>query len=470
LLFNSVDFVVFLAVVLALYHLLPHRGQNLMLLGASYLFYGWWDWRFCSLLALSTAVDFLCARGIEASSDRKPRLRLLRVSIVTNLGILGFFKYFDFFTESAVEALAAMGVRASFPLVEVVLPVGISFYTFQSLSYTVDVYRGETRACRRFLDFALFVGFFPQLVAGPIERARHLLPQLERPRRVVVRDWSEGGQLLLLGFFKKLCIADGVAPHVDRAFSDPAALSAPELWLSMYLVAIQIYGDFSGYTDIARGVARLLGIRLAVNFRQPLLSASMAEMWSRWHITLSTWLRDYVYKPLGGSRRGGRRTAVNLLLTMLLGGLWHGAAWHFVVWGGLHGLALVVQRALTGQTVSRPGGGQGARHIAVRILLTFHLWCLLVLVFRADDLPALWAYLAAMMGTLAGLPVGFAWMTGIYLGAVLLIDWPCWRRDTQLPIAESWPAWARGAAYAGLILAVSFVGETNVRPFVYFQF
>jgi len=475
LLFNSLEFFLFLVPVLCLYYALPHRAQNRMLLVASYVFYGWWDWRFLSLLALSSVIDFFCARAMDRSDDPQRRRRLLTLSLVTNLGILGFFKYFDFFAASAVELVEQLGFEASLPLLNLILPVGISFYTFQSLAYTIDVYRGQTRPARHFLDFALYVAFFPQLVAGPIERSRQLLPQLEQPRRVNSLMFAEAGQLLLLGYFKKVCIADGVAPYVERAFADPAALSAPELWLSLYLFAIQIYADFSGYTDIARGVALLLGIRLMVNFRQPYLSISITEFWQRWHISLSSWLRDYVYIPLGGNRRGRWQTYRNLMATMLLGGLWHGASWQFVIWGGLHGLALATHRAITGRSVASaaPEPHGSPWRVALKVLLTFHVVCLLWVFFRAESAAVAWSYLVGLVqfSTDRALPATEFVLAVIgYFVLVGLVDWPCWRRDAELPISETWPVWARSLAVAMLVVAISLIGESSVRPFVYFQF
>lgn len=472
MLFNSTEFLVFLGAVLVLYYRLRHRAQNAMLLAASYLFYGWWDARFLALLALSTIVDFFCARAIHASDDPRRRLWLLRLSLCVNLGVLGFFKYFDFFTASTVELLGALGIEASVPLLKVVLPVGISFYTFQTLAYTIDVYRGSGVPAQRFLDFALYVGFFPQLVAGPIERARALLPQLESPRRIEAADWTAGIQLLLLGYFKKVCIADGVAPYVDRAFADPSALSAPDLWLASYLFAIQIYGDFSGYTDIARGVGRLLGVRLSVNFRQPYLSSSIADFWRRWHVSLSSWLRDYLYIPLGGNRTGRWHTYRNLMVTMLLGGLWHGAAWHFVLWGALHGISLAVHRAVTGRTVSTAVDERRAHPfvLGLKILATFQLVCLFWVFFRADDASGAWTFLTGMFG-MPGVPSVELLVTTLGTGLLLLaVDAPCWWYQRELPFAQRGPAWAWGLAFAGMLLAISFIGEPSVRPFIYFQF
>jgi len=472
LLFNSFEFPVFLGLVLVVYFLLGTRGQNRWLLLASYVFYGWWDWRFLSLLAISTVVDFFCARGIAASDDRRHRRRLLQVSLATNLGILGFFKYFDFFSESAAELLTGLGVHASPLMLEVVLPVGISFYTFQTLGYTIDVWRGDSRPARHLLDFALYVAFFPQLVAGPIERARQLLPQIENPRHVGREDVAAAAQLLAIGFFKKLCIADSVAPYVDRAFNDPGALSASQILLATYLFAFQIYGDFSGYTDIARGAARLLGIKLSVNFRQPYLSASITEFWRRWHISLSTWLRDYLYIPMGGNRRDPARTYRNLIATMLIGGLWHGAAWHFVVWGGLHGVALAVERIVTGRTVSSHDAGEAPRGLrrVLSIVLTFHGVCLLWVLFRADSLSAAAAFLSGLGGTWALPPLEWAVVALFALVSMLALDLHSWRTDAELPVHAQWPAWVQGAVLAGLLTAISFIGTQNARPFIYFQF
>ena len=471
MLFNSFAFVNFLAIVLALHHVLSHRNQNRMLLVASYVFYGWWDYRFLSLIAISTLVDFFCAGAIGKSQDPVRRRRLLLVSLCSNLGILGFFKYFDFFVVSAASLLDSVGLNVSLPLLEVVLPVGISFYTFQTLGYTIDVYRGQEPVSR--LDsFALYVAYFPQLVAGPIERSRSLLPQIEHPRRVVLTDWVVGTQLIVLGFFKKLVIADGVAPYVDQAFSSPGQLSGPEALLTMYLFALQIYGDFSGYTDIARGVSRLFGIRLSVNFRQPYLSSSISEFWRRWHISLSSWLRDYLYIPLGGNRAGSLSTVRNLMITMLLGGLWHGASWNFIIWGALHGAALVVHRHWDSE---RKGSSGRQPHAAgrtriVRVFFTFHLVCFLWVFFRAGDLETSWAMIAASLGSWQHPPPVLLAVTGFFLSMSFFLDVASGENAESIPIRESWKSWQTGLLFAALIMGISFVGESNVRPFIYFQF
>jgi alginate O-acetyltransferase complex protein AlgI len=347
MLFNSFVFVLFLAIVLPVYYALSHRWQNRFLLVASYVFYGYWDWRFLGLLAISTVLDFALALLIAGTDSPRRKKRRVALSVVVNLGILGFFKYFDFFVDSAAVLLESAGLQANLPMLRVVLPVGISFYTFQSMAYTIDVYRGIQPPTRNLLDFALYVAYFPQLVAGPIERASRLLPQIQSPRRVGQAQWERGAQLILWGYVKKVAIADGLAPYADAVFRDPSSFSGLSLWLGVYCFAVQIYCDFSGYTDIARGVSQLLGIELMENFRQPYLSRNITEFWRRWHISLSTWLRDYLYVPLGGNRRGPAMQYRNLMITMLLGGLWHGAAWTFVVWGGLHGLFLATHKYMT---------------------------------------------------------------------------------------------------------------------------
>jgi len=396
MLFNSLTFLVFLAVVLGLYYSLTHRAQNLLLVLASYVFYGAWDWRFLALLWISTVVDYLCALKLAQSQHQPTRRAYMAISVATNLGILGFFKYCNFFVESFADLVGLFGIEANVSLLHVVLPVGISFDTFQTLSYTIDVYRQQISPTRNMIDFAVYVAYFPQLVAGPIERASRLLPQIAKPRRVDQQMISSGAQLMLLGYLKKVGIADSIAPYVEEIFSAPASQSSPELLVGLYLFAIQIYCDFSGYSDIARGVSRLLGIELMVNFKQPYLARNITEFWRRWHISLSTWLRDYVYIPLGGNRGGARRTYINLMLTMLIGGLWHGASWTFVVWGGLHGTYLIVHRLARGRhrdlTFEIRTPSQFIAYL-VATLATFHLVCLTWLFFRAADFSQAWAYL-----------------------------------------------------------------------------
>ncbi len=394
MLFNSFIFLVFLCVVLTGYYIARTRVlQNRFLLVASYFFYGWWDYRFLTLLLFSTTVDYFVARAISSSGHPERKKLLLSLSLASNLGCLGFFKYFGFFIDSAEQALAAVGFGADFPTLHIILPVGISFYTFQTLSYTIDVYRGQLKPTDNFLDLALYVSFFPQLVAGPIERATHFLPQVLSPRKFDINQIVGGFFLIVIGFFKKLVIADRMSQIVDPAFS---GIALPDdgisNWLFVYAFAFQVYGDFSGYSDIARGTAKLMGFELRMNFKAPYLSSNPSEFWRHWHISLSTWLRDYLYIPLGGNRDGEVATYRNLMLTMLLGGLWHGAGWPFVLWGAYQGILLAGHRLI--ESTQRSPRTQKSRAFLSgrpsaigKTFLFFHLCCLGWLVFRVGGVP-----------------------------------------------------------------------------------
>ncbi len=345
MLFNSAEFALFMVVVYGAYLVLEHKWQNRMLLAASYVFYGAWNWRFLSLILISTALDYVCGMRVYRAERPARRKLFLFLSVFGNLSILGFFKYFNFFAEGLTELLNSFGFVVRPYLTDIVLPIGISFYTFQTLSYTIDIYRGKLKPTRNVVDFALFVAFFPQLVAGPIERARNLLPQISS-RRTLKADWFyEGCYLIFWGLFQKMVVADNLAKLVDPIFGR-LEYTAGEVLLVMYAFSFQILCDFAGYSNIARGVARLLGFEIMVNFRLPYFATNPQDFWRRWHISLSSWLRDYVYIPLGGGRKNGITTCRNLLVTMLLGGLWHGAAWTFVFWGVYHAILLMAYRCV----------------------------------------------------------------------------------------------------------------------------
>jgi alginate O-acetyltransferase complex protein AlgI len=475
MLFNSWTFGVFLAIVLPVYYFLGWRRQNLFLLAASYIFYGWWDWRFLILLMLSTVVDFFVAKAMSAASDPTRRRRLMVMSVSLNLIYLGFFKYFNFFADSLKQSLALLGLPEpdGFTL-NVVLPVGISFYTFQSISYIVDVYRNSREHTDDFIAFALYLSYFPHLVAGPIQRSTQLLPQLLEPRRVSLDQINSGVVLMLVGFFKKIAIADAVAPTVNRIFSEsPWPSTSNNLLNGMYLFAIQIYCDFSGYTDIARGVSRLMGIELRINFRQPYLSANITEFWRRWHISLSDWLRDYVYISLGGNRKGSWRTYGNLMATMLLGGFWHGAGWNFIIWGGLHGFYLAVHRAFTATTRKADTGGPpttllGWIRYILSVFLTFHLVCLTWIFFRAADLKTAMAYFAGLFRGLRAAQLSTQVI--VYVSLVFLLDFSAWYRDDEQPISYRWATPVRGMVYGVMIAICFWVGANESSSFIYFQF
>ena len=368
------------------------------------MFYGWWDWRFLGLLAASTLVDYSVGRRMEASVGTPVARRLLWTSIGFNLGILGLFKYANFFVDSAAALAESVGFEPNTPTLNVLLPVGISFYTFQTMSYTFDIYRGRIPACRSLVTFAAYVSYFPQLVAGPIERAQRLLPRIETVDRVrpVGVDRDLAFSLILVGLVKKVVIADGLAPLVNSFYDDPSSAGFLPAVVALIAFSFQIYGDFSGYTDIARGVSKLLGIDLMVNFREPYLSRNITEFWRRWHISLSDWLRDYLYIPLGGNRGSSFATYRNLLLTMLLGGLWHGASWNFVIWGALHGAYLAILRRRHTGTLNM--SDRVSRYDLPTIVMTFVVVTLTWVPFRAAtlaDTGEVFAALTRFEGSLA---------------------------------------------------------------------
>lgn len=472
MLFNSTNFFLFLPVVLIASQVLPDLWRKRFMTAAGYFFYGCWDWRFVGLLGLTTVVDFSVGHAVDRAPTVAAKRRFLLLSIVLNLGVLGFFKYFNFFIDSAATLIELFGLRANLPTLRVILPVGISFYTFQSMAYVIDVYRGDAKPVRSFLDFAMYVSYFPQLVAGPIERAAHLVPQLTAPQRLTPGRINGAVLLMLIGFTKKVLIADWIAPEVDQIFSSPHTMSAGMLLRGAYLFTFQIYGDFAGYSDIARGVSELFGIRLMINFNQPYLSTSVTEFWRRWHISLSTWLRDYLYVPLGGNRLGRWKTYRNLMLTMLIGGLWHGANWTFVVWGGLHGAMLAIERALgIGPKRGEERGRDRKWTLAslLGLVFTFHWAMLCWIFFRAPNVQSAIAFVGGILRFDGLSDIG---LLPILIGALLLvIDLPQWWTDKHTILLRT-PWWLRAPIYAGLIALVAgkLLYGGRELPFIYFQF
>ncbi|MEZ5227697.1 MAG: MBOAT family protein [Acidimicrobiales bacterium] len=467
MLFNSIDFAIFFAIALLLYWRLPARFRNHVLLIGSIYFYGRWNWRFLGLLAISTVVDYSVGQLLARTEEPSARKRLLIVSMVTNLGILGVFKYANFFVDSFADMVGGLGLDPNKPFLDVVLPVGISFYTFQTMSYTIDVYRRRLEAVDDLLVFATFVAYFPQLVAGPIERAKILLPQLQSHQRSVNQAQLQSGLgLILLGLFKKVVLADGVAAIADRAFTDPTQQSWISVFTGILAFAIQIYGDFAGYTDIARGVSRLLGIELTLNFTQPYLSRNITEFWRRWHMSLSNWLRDYLYIPLGGNRKGHVRTYVNLMATMVLGGLWHGASWNFVVWGTLHGSFLVVHRLVRGGRVD--DGPLRWRDLPA-VAATFAAVCFAWVFFRAPDFATSRAVLRQLaLEPGAWSPADTTFVFGAFV-VMLAIDGLARTRVLAPRLLWERPAVA-GVLVSLTVVAVALFSGGAPRPFVYFQF
>jgi alginate O-acetyltransferase complex protein AlgI len=487
--FNSITFLVFLAIVLTAYYRLQHRGQNVLLLVASYVFYGWWDWRFLSLLLFTSGFDYWCALWLERETRPGRRKLFLSFSMIVNLGVLGVFKYFNFFADSLAHVLAAFGMQASFPVLHVILPVGISFYTFLSMSYTIDVYRRELKASHNPLDFLLYVAFFPHLVAGPIVRASYLLPQCQRPRVINPTEVTNGIWLILMGYVKKVVIADRLAGLVNWGFAQPGPPFADaNAWLIIYAFAFQIYGDFSGYSDIARGLSKLMGFELTHNFKAPYLVSNPSAFWQHWHISLSTWLRDYLYIPLGGNRKGPGRTYANLMVTMLLGGLWHGAGAAYLLWGFFHGMMLAVHRAwhdVTGfgkRHDNDPAGRKLAAEprsvsLLVRVMMVlvfFHLTCVGWLLFRAGAVRHDFNQVQVVTGYLHAM---FHWPTGAGLsplvqpvlvlgGLAMVFQWLHEKMDSF----AAWPMRWQAAAVVGALFLITGLGIFGGSQFIYFQF
>lgn len=393
MLFNSLTFVGFFVVFFVLYwgvFNLNTTVRNWAILAGSYVFYAYWDWRFLSLIILSSAVDYVVGRSLEKTDKRIYRRLILAASLTVNLGALAFFKYFNFFIDSAALLLESIGFQANQTSLQIILPVGISFYTFQTLSYSIDVYRRKIVPCRSLTQFFAYVAFFPQLVAGPIERAANLLPQFQKRHRFATDDGLDAAVQILWGFFKKVVIADNAAVFVDAIFSNPGEMSSFVLVFGLVLFAIQIYCDFSGYSDIAIGVARLLGFRLMTNFSYPYFSRDIGEFWRRWHISLSTWFRDYLYIPLGGSKGGKLATIRNVLIVFTISGLWHGASWNFVVWGFLNGLLFLplILCGLNRRNLDSCSAGRlfPTLRDSAAIITTFSLVCFCWLFFRSASL------------------------------------------------------------------------------------
>ncbi len=474
MLFNSLTFVVFFAIVLALhYSPFPWRVKKFNLLIASYLFYAAWNPPFVVLLWISTFVDWFVAKKIFLEKRLGRRRLLLTLSILVNLGVLGFFKYGNFLLENWVGLMALAGIDWQTPGWDIVLPVGISFYTFQTMAYSLDVYLRRAEPAKSFLDFSLFVTFFPQLVAGPIVRPTHLMPQFVVPHLASLRQLGWGLGLMVLGVFEKVVVADGLlAPAVEEVFGAAEHVSFWDAWLGTLAFSGQIFCDFAGYSTTAIGVALTLGFSLPNNFRFPYAAIGFSDFWRRWHISLSTWLRDYLYVPLGGNRKGPGRTYVNLMVTMLLGGLWHGASWTFVVWGGLHGLYLAVERFLR----ARFTGAAIARTWLFKIclaLVTYFLVNLTWVFFRAEDFGMAWRMITAMFGFApedAGTPLPTLWIIQVVvtIAAMVAIHWRM--RDTNIEsVVQKAPAWLLGVTLAAMLFLI-IITQGSGNAFIYFQF
>ena len=485
MLFNSSIFFAFYAAFFPLYWLVHRhrRARTFLILVGSYVFYGAWDWRFLSLIVVSTVVDFFCGGAIAASPSPKTRRRLLHLSLAVNLGALGVFKYYGFFVQSFLDLANALGWHPHPATLAFVLPVGISFYTFQTLTYTIDIYRGELEPTDDFIGFAAFVAFFPQLVAGPIERAGRLLPQIISTPKFDMAQARDGAMLILWGLFKKVLIADRISVYVDTVYASPQAFNPLQCAIATLMFSFQIYMDFSGYSDIARGLAKMLGIELVLNFRSPYFATSLRDFWHRWHISLSTWFRDYVYIPLGGSRNGEGATNRNLLLTFLLSGLWHGANYTFVFWGLLHGVGVVLD-PMTRLEKSR-GKLNWREHrflVGLGWLWTFVLVNFAWTFFRADTIGDAWivlqkiAQLPLRLLTSPGseqILAGLSRTEFVYSCYLLLIatalDFVSRKHDVNVRFGKH-PTAVRWVLSWGLIVHLLLLAPSDTGSFIYFQF
>ena len=474
MLFNTLQFAVFFIIVYSLYLALNHKWQNRMLLVASYIFYGAWDWRFLSLLFISTYLDYFCGIRIHQSNHSREKRLLLLLSIFGNLTLLGFFKYFDFFAANLETLLGYFGFSVNPSFLHIILPLGISFYTFQTMSYTIDIYRGQMKPTKNLYDFALFVAFFPQLVAGPIERASHLLPQVLSKRLVTIDKFYEGCYLIFWGLFQKVFIADNLARIVDPVFSHAPPHGGANVLLALYAFAFQILCDFAGYSNMARGLGKVMGFDIMVNFNLPYFSTNPREFWQRWHISLSTWLRDYLYIPLGGNRRGTLYTYRNLAITMFLGGLWHGAAWTFIIWGIYHGVLLIIHRLIEpflNKVHLAKNFIATNLWFVVKVVFFFHIVCFGWLIFRAESIHQIFSMLKALVFDFHVTDINmmdvkklifFTW----FLIIIDISEYKLNRPDIFMKI----PAFARLNVWLYVAYSIIIMGALYGKQFIYFQF
>lgn len=469
MIFNSYSFLLFAIVFFSIFYFLSKRLKIIFLLIASYLFYGWWNPYFLGLILLSTVIDFNVAKNIELSTDEKTRKKLLLLSVIANLGILGFFKYFNFFIDSFLFLFSFLGFTTNEFYLNILLPVGISFYTFQTMAYTIDVYRKQIVAEKDFLTFAVYVCYFPQLVAGPIERADKLLPQIKSKLQPTKQQIKDGVWLVLWGFFLKVVVADNLAKVVDATYeSKNIQTVGGTVWIAVLAFSLQIYGDFAGYSKIARGVSKFIGIDLARNFKQPYFALSPSDFWRRWHITLSEWLRDYLYISLGGNRGGSIFTLRNLMITMLLGGLWHGASWVFIFWGFYHGLLLIVYRLTIDKTnfIKNPFTKPFA--FLLMFFFTIYGW----LIFRAKNADQLVMFSKAFFSfNFDGLNkdqnlVYLFWII-VFFFIVLVQDWIVEKRKDEITL--NFNKFYHLIPLSLLIACIYFLGAQQ-SDFIYFQF
>lgn len=477
MLFNSFTFILFFLIVYLMYRNLDHKGQNLLLLIGSYLFYMSWNWKFLSLIVLSTVVDYFCGIKVYTSQTDFRKKCYLALSVVVNLGVLAFFKYYNFFAENLVALTSTFGWTPGDVTLDIILPVGISFYTFQTMSYSIDIYRKEIKPERNILNFSLFVAFFPQLVAGPIERAKNLLPQIQVPRTISRDLIQKGLWMILWGYFLKVFVADNMGLIVDNVFAKAGVIPGGEALLGIYAFAFQIFGDFAGYSSIAIGVAALMGFRLRTNFLFPYFVTNPQDFWRNWHISLSSWLRDYLYIPLGGNRGGEMKLYRNLFLTMLLGGIWHGAAWTFVIWGVYQGGILIIHRYFS-PIISRWTAGITVSDFQQKLIRTaqvifmFQLTCIGWLIFRANSVQQIGDFLQSIFFNMAAYSPGIPYFSLqlAFLALPLLVIQYFQFSYRSANSLKRFPLYSRYIIYLGLYYFIIVFGEYGSREFIYFQF
>ncbi len=476
MLFNSFEYLIFLPTVFVLYWFVLNRNlkvQNFLLLTVSYVFYGWWDWRFLSLILFSSVVDFFCGLAIAKTNNKKQKKIVLTLSMLVNLGFLGVFKYFNFFSESMAEGFASFGYTIDALTLDIILPVGISFYTFQTMSYTIDIYREKLKPSNDIIAFFAFVSFFPQLVAGPIERATNLLPQFYRKRKFDYAKASDGLRQILWGLFKKIVIADNCAIVVNEVFDGYTTMNASSLVIGAIFFAFQIYGDFSGYSDIAIGTSRLFGFNLKQNFAFPYFSRDIAEFWRRWHISLSTWFRDYVYIPLGGSRGGIWMKIRNTFIIFVVSGFWHGANWTFMVWGFLNALYFLPLLLLDKNRTHTNVVAQGRLFFSLKEILqvgiTFILTIFAWIFFRADSIAIAVKYIGAIFNRSLFTFPEVDIKPFLYIVVLLLIEWFQREKQHGLEISAIRITPIRWSLYTFIFCMILFLGAQS-QSFIYFQF
>lgn len=473
MIFNSLDFLFFFPIVYALYLSSKKRGQNFILLIGSYFFYGYWDYRYLSLLFLSTIIDYYASVKIEENANNPTKKKLfVTLSIVSNLGILGVFKYYNFFATSLAVLLESFGMKANPALLQIALPLGISFYTFQTMSYTIDVYRGDLKPERNFLDFALYVTYFPQLVAGPIERATRLLPQIVSERIITFENLQKGAFLILFGFYKKVYVADNLSFIVDPVFDLSSKDSGMSVVIALAAFYFQIYCDFSGYSDIARGISKFMGIELMRNFNIPLFSVNIIDLWKRWHISLTTWFRDYIYHPLGGNKVSPTKQHINNIIVFTISGLWHGANWTFIIWGIYNGILTSLYRVLKPYFPKLPGDNIKSIRIlkfSISVFITYSSFAFTSILFRAQNIGHSYNLFLRMINDIGTYDEKQIAKFIKIIGILVLIEFHQFKNDDEYSIFKLNPI-LRVLIYLVLFYSIIILGNFNKAEFIYFVF